>query len=478
MSLASSHTTGHSTGVAPHAVPQHGSSFKAFISRFHFYVGLFVGPFLIVAAITGTLYALTPQIETWLYREQLTTTSTGEPQPLAAQVQAARTYIGDAPTLSAVRPTTGPGMTTRVMFTDPALGASESRAIFVDPVTLDIKGDLIAYGTSGILPFRTTLDYLHRSIMLGDLGRAYSELAASWLWILTLGGVLLWLWRSTGKLANQQPANKSLQLHHKHGIIGVVLSLGLLFLSATGLTWSQWAGARIDDLRNTMGWITPTVSTSLEGALSDTGGEHAEHNAAAAGGHAHHHTPGMVMPADDPSTRLDEVLTAAKAGGIDSPMLEIKVPKPGSAWVVREYDRAWPSQVDTVAINPNTMAVTSRADFVTFPISAKLVQWGIAAHMGLLFGIVNQLVLAVLGISLVAVVIYGYRIWWRHRPKPGALPHTLVQSWLRLNITWKAIMLVTVVVLGWALPVLGVSVVAFVLVDILRWRMAQPPAAA
>jgi uncharacterized iron-regulated membrane protein len=31
---------------------------KAFIARLHFYVGLFVGPFLLVAAITGVLYVL------------------------------------------------------------------------------------------------------------------------------------------------------------------------------------------------------------------------------------------------------------------------------------------------------------------------------------------------------------------------------------------------------------------------------------
>ncbi|MGM7319844.1 hypothetical protein, partial [Idiomarina sp. ST10R2A5] len=50
----------------------------------------------------------------------------------------------------------------RVMFTQPGMGDSESRALFVDPVTLAIKGDMVVYGTSGTLPFRTKLDYLHR----------------------------------------------------------------------------------------------------------------------------------------------------------------------------------------------------------------------------------------------------------------------------------------------------------------------------
>ena len=38
---------------------------------------------------------------------------------------------------------------------------------------------MTVYGTSGILPLRQTIDYLHTSLMLGDIGRLYSELAAS-----------------------------------------------------------------------------------------------------------------------------------------------------------------------------------------------------------------------------------------------------------------------------------------------------------
>src|SRR5690606_20768477 len=99
-------------------------------------------------AVTGTLYVLTPQLENYVYRDQLRTASLGALQPLAEQVKAAESFIGDGPTLFAVRPSIGPGWNTRVMFNQPGLGESESRAIFVDPVTLAVKGDLVVYGTS------------------------------------------------------------------------------------------------------------------------------------------------------------------------------------------------------------------------------------------------------------------------------------------------------------------------------------------
>ena len=39
------------------------SGLRPLVLRLHFYVSLFVGPFLLVAALTGLAYTLTPQLE-------------------------------------------------------------------------------------------------------------------------------------------------------------------------------------------------------------------------------------------------------------------------------------------------------------------------------------------------------------------------------------------------------------------------------
>lgn len=162
------------------------------LRRLHFYIGLFVAPFIFVAALTGTLYVLTPQLENLVYAKALTVTPQGQSQPLSAQIHAARVYAGEQQRIYAVRPAPGETDTTRVQFSDATLGASQSRAVFVNPYTLKIQGDMPVYGTSGVLPLRTTLDLLHSNLLLGDVGRNYSELAASWLWVAALGGLLLW----------------------------------------------------------------------------------------------------------------------------------------------------------------------------------------------------------------------------------------------------------------------------------------------
>lgn len=449
-----------SSSVGQVATRVSGSEFRAFITRLHFYIGLFVGPFILIAAITGTLFVLTPQLETLIYADQLRAMTQGEPRPLAEQARAARDYIGQGPRLFAVRPAPERGATTRVMFSQPGLGDSESRAIFVDPVSLRIQGDLIVYGTSGNLPLRTTIDYLHRHLLLGETGRIYSELAASWLWVAALGGVLLWLWQS------DQAARSAVgKLRHRHATIGIWLAVGLVFLSITGLTWSKWAGDHIDQARDYLGWTTPSVSTKLDGSSGIGSGEHASHAAA---------DPAAPSVSGDPAILLDDIQSVARQGGIDSPFIEIRPAKAaGQAWLVREYDRSWPTQVDTVAIDHRTLSVVSRADFETFPLIAKLIRWGIDAHMGVLFGLPNQLLLAATGLALTTMIALGYVMWWKRRPSAGGMPKTVIAAWVRLSPALKLATATIAISLGWALPLMGVSTLAFILVDVWRWKIAR-----
>ena len=483
-----------STGASGRGLRQSGrAAWLTLIARLHFYVGLFVGPFIFVAALTGTIFVLTPQIEDHLYSEQLFADTVGEAQPLARQIEVARAVVGEEPGLFAVRPASEAGRTTRVMFSEPGHGPSESRAIFVDPVSLAIRGDLMVYGTSSILPFRTTLDYLHRNLLLGEFGRAYSELAASWLWLLALGGLTIWLTAGVRNRADIAARSRRLRLRRRHGLIGLWVVLALVFFSATGLTWSKWAGDRIGVLRQQLGWVTPSVSTALQPGLEvqaapgheghEGHGEHAAHadheGHEGHGEHADHMAAMSGMAAATatdalPSSRIDAVLAVARQGGIDSSMLEIRPPRAeGYAWLVSEVDRSWPTQVDAVAVDPDTLSITSRADFASFPLVAKLIRWGIDAHMGILFGVANQLLVAAFGLAACTMLVLGYMMWWQRRPAPGAPVHTLTAAWNNLPVLGRCLAVVVAVALGWSLPVMGLSLLAFVLVDVVRWRLTR-----
>lgn len=427
--------------------------------RIHFYIGLFVGPFLLIAALSGIFYALTPQIESRLYAPQLYNDSTGSVLPLKQQIMAAQAIAPSKASLSAVRPSPAEGENTRVLFNVAGLQASERLAVFVDPVTAQTHGVMTVYGTSGVLPLRTWLDQFHRSLLLGDVGRNYSELAASWLWIAALGGLILWGARRRKKLTRQCGGLRA--LHEKSGVL---LLVGLLFFSATGLTWSQWAGENISVLRHQFGWATPSLSTAINGQDAVPAGDHAEH---------HGHMMVRAKPPQD-GAMYDRALAGARQAGIDAARVEIKQPAmAGQAWTVMEIDRRWPTQVDAVAIDPVTLVITDRVSFEQYPLAAKLTRWGIDLHMGVLFGLVNELVLVVFAAGLVAMVVMGYLMWWRGRPtrvvrKPARSPFMLLRK------TPKGPLLLIVcltLLLGFCLPVMGVSLLLFLLCDLL-WYLA------
>lgn len=429
------------------------------LRRLHFSIGLFVGPFIFIAALTGALYVATPQLENVLWRSALTADVGGAPHMLAQQIAVAQAAAGAHSALYAVRPAPAKGETTRVMFRDPALGESESRAIFVDPQTLAVKGDMTVYGTSGALPLRMWIDKLHRALLLGDAGRLYSELAASWMWVAACGGIALWwVTRPKRRINNRQQKNRRL-----HVTLGWLLLAGMLLFSATGLTWSQWAGGNVDKLRTSLNWLTPQVNTRLDGG-SAAADPHAEHRA----GH-----PGMLMSSAD-LTRYDDVLRLARRSGISAAKVEIRPPKgAGYAWTVTEVDRRWPTRVDAVAIDAQRMQVTDRTRFADFPLMAKLTRWGIDFHMGVLFGLPNQLLLIAFGLALCAMIALGYRLWWLRRPAAAAQNplQTLTRCWLALPAGGRAGTLAIAALLGMALPVMGVSLLIFLLVDVLRWRL-------
>lgn len=442
------------TTCTPHA------AWGNLLRRLHFYIGLFVGPFIFFAALTGTLYVATPQLESYMYKHALYGETSGEPQSLAEQIAVAEKAVGNDLRLHAVRPGLVRGETTRVMFTDPQLGSSEHRAIFVDPVSLAVLGDMTVYGTSGILPLRQTIDYLHSSLMLGDVGRLYSELAASWMWVAALGGIALWFYTRPKRRINNRFQNR----RRVHVTLGWVLLGGMLLFSATGLTWSQWAGGNVDKLRSEMDWLTPQVNTKLQGPAEEVD-PHAEH-------HGHHSAMMMPEMAMD-LTLFDNVLHAARSAGIDASKLEIRPAKMADrAWTVTEIDRGWPTQVDAVAIDPHSMQILDRTRFADFRLMAKLTRWGVDFHMGILFGLVNQLALIAFGIALCVLIAWGYRMWWMRRPTQSASNPvlTLCQCWMALPVSGRIVSLMISIALGLAMPVMGCSLLLFVVIDWLRWR--------
>ncbi|WIB00281.1 PepSY domain-containing protein [Curtobacterium sp. MCBA15_012] len=458
--------------------------FGQFLLRLHFYAGLFIGPFILIAALSGAVYALGPTIEQGMYRHELTAPSTAAAKPLAEQIDAAQAYVDQhhpEDTLAAVRPAPEQGSTTRVMYSEAGRMESQNRAVFIDPGTAQVRGDLLVYGTSGALPFRTWVDTFHRSLFLGDIGRLYSETAASWLGVVALAGLGLWVIRIRKARAKRDMVRPARgvrgyrRIFSWHASTGVWLLLGALFLSATGITWSHYGGGNVDQLRSALSWGTPALATTLTGPdAAPDGGEHALHHGSPAPGTDAE--PATITPA-----LFDEVLGAAKAANIHSSELQISPPAAADqAWTVAEIKRSYPTAVNSVAIDPRDMSVLSETNFDTFSIPAKLAQWGIDTHMGTMWGLPNQILLFITALGIAAMVVFGYAMWWKRRPTGKRFGKSPAAGALTRAPWWgSGLVAVGAIVIGAFLPALGVSLLAFVVIDVLitnRTATPHPPA--
>ncbi|WP_405504617.1 PepSY-associated TM helix domain-containing protein [Streptomyces purpurascens] len=431
------------------------ASLRPMVLRLHFYAGVFVAPFLLVAAATGFLYACSFQAERIAYAHELRVPVGENELPISRQVAAARKAYPEG-VVSAVRPSPEEGATTRVLLSGVrGVEADHTLAVFVNPYTGEIRGALEQYGATGALPLRTWIDDLHRDLRLGEPGRLYSELAASWLWVITGGGLVLWLGRRRALRRSRglRGRRRTLSLH---GTVGVWAAAGLFFLSATGLTWSAYAGQNISDLRDALGQATPAVTATV-----DSGGGHAEHAT-----HA-----GMGMETGK-GVGLDTVLKAARSEGLSDPVELVPPADASAAYVVRQIQRSWPEKQDTVAVDPMTGEVTEVLRFADYPVLAKLTRWGIDAHTGVLFGIVNQLVLAALAVALVLLIVWGYRMWWQRGRGAGFGRPVPRGAWRHAPVPLLLLLAGGTAVLGCFVPLLGIPLAAFLAVDVMLGAIA------
>lgn len=406
--------------------------------RVHFLAGILVAPFLLVLCITGLIYVFSPQIHDDLYGQQLHVDQVGDaPRPVAEQVTAALAAHPEGELMSVVPPP-DPDRTTRVNMSVPGLsGPGEARTVFVDPYTNLIAGELTT--VDGRLAANVWLRDLHSNLHLGEVGRLYSEFAASWLPVIMVSGLALWIgdrgrrWRNARELLVPAPRGSGEQsrLRSVHGPLGLWLTVGLLAMSVTGLTMSRFAGEGLFDARE------PTLAVAP-----------------------------LDVPTNTHPIGLGRVLELARAQGL-SGQLDVKPPAaPDLPFMVTETSTGLPIQRDSIAIDPYTAAITDRIGWDDYPLLAKLRELGVEAHTGTLFGLANQILLALLMVATIVLIIGGYRMWWKRSPYRGQLPPAPPPALRQLTPAVVTVVLVAAVVLGWLMPVFGVSLMAFVALDV------------
>lgn len=436
--------------------------------RLHFLSGFLVAPIVISLALSGILFAWNPQIESVLHRDTLSATSAEDPVPLSEQVRAAQEAHPDyeVTEVTPAAPGVFQGKETTAVAMKPADAAEGSEfghasgalSVYVDPGTGEVTGGIDEAQRPAEL-----LRNLHSSWLLGDNVAPLTELAASWVIVSMLTGLYLrWpaLRRSLVKTLTpqlRQPGWRRAQALHT--TFGLWLTVALIGLIVTGLSWTTFAGSRIDDLRATVSRPDPVVSTSLTGEAPAAGGEHAEHGAD--GGEAAADAP--PFPVNEVSVeQIDTVADGAADAGIAG-LLNFTPPSAdGAAWEVEKRDQLFPMRPVKAAIDGESGEMTDRVDWSEKPLMGKLTSMGISFHQAELFGVGTQVYMTLLTIALLVLIAAGYRMWWLRRP-PG--------SWgfpPRAGPLWRTVPIPVIILFGvfiYAMPMLGISLLAYLVIE-------------
>jgi uncharacterized iron-regulated membrane protein len=473
--------------------------------RWHFYAGLFVMPFLVVLAITGTLYCFQPQIEPLLYPHRLVVEPQATPRltedALLAKARAAMPVNARAVTVPIA---SASDRSTEFIF---RLADGEKQSVYLNPYSGEVLGTL-----SVERRFMQVDRMLHRKLLLGKPGELLMELAACWTLVMIGTGIALWWPREKTTARAALMPRFSLQgralWKNLHAVMGIWLALGALVFVLSGLPWSgswgkqfkalataanlgappgSWGGlplrsvppgVRASEHAGIANTSTKTQSAHGTHASNDERGEHAEHSAHEANMDS---MPGMVM--DDlplpltpwavgnvPVPQSDDAhaTQALPLGRIVALVASLGIPSgynialPASATGVYtvSYFPADPKDERTLYIDQYSGAVLKDIRYGDYGAVSKAVSYGTSLHMGRYFGVANQILCAAISLGLAGMAVTGCVMWWKRRPQRslGAPSRERAAPPMR---GWKA----GLVLLGIVFPLMGATLLAVWLAD-------------
>ncbi|WP_219133010.1 PepSY domain-containing protein [Janthinobacterium sp. UMAB-60] len=390
---------------------------KSLYWRIHFWAALIASPFALVATLTGILYVFTPQIEARLYQHLDHVTPQASMLPLDAAVAAAERAAPRGWAVQHVVPPFQQDDAVQVAFAPPG-GAQDEHAghgghaapatpprpkfglpaqaivVYVNPYDARVLGSLASSERFG-----NWAKKLHSRLLQNDGWRWMIELAASWLMVMLVTGVVLWWPRGAQSGLPKRGVRGRNGWRQWHAFLGVALGIVSVVILTTGLTWSQQAGGRIRALRDASGQAPPPVPRGL-----------------------HSREEGAPLDWQD----------AWQVARSHAPAIAVQLTAPASqddVWRATMADRSQPTLRFDLQFDAYSGKPLYYAGWQAQTVFGKATAIGIPFHRGE-FGWWNQALLLLFGASVLFSLVSGWVMFFKRRP-PGSLglPRLLPGAW-------------------------------------------------
>lgn len=352
------------------------------IRRWHFYFGLFIAPFFLIAALTGVVMALNGPIERAVYGDRLFVAPAGAPLP----AELLQKTVADAFTtarMAAYIPPSSNDQAARFILVGtgkdgPATSdhGQHERLVFVDPYRGVVLGSLDPERTPYAIAKK-----LHGSLFLGSIGEHLIEIVAGFGILMIVTGPFLQRPRSGDKPVAPLPsAEKRGRRGWRsfHAAAGLWLAPILLFFLVSGLAWTPVWGGKLVQAWSSFPAERFAAPVGREGHAALDHGDHRQAPWALA------QTPMPLSSATEGSPPgLDEIVALAKHEGFTK--FRVNFPKGETgAWTVSAAtisgDIKDPRADRTMHVDRWSGAVIADIGFADYSLAGKAMAAGVPLH--------------------------------------------------------------------------------------------------
>jgi uncharacterized iron-regulated membrane protein len=459
------------------------SSYRA-VWQWHFYAGLVIAPFLLLMAITGSLYLFDREFEGWWDSDFARIKAENKRQPLAAQEAVVQAIDPQATVKRVVLPFTADDTAKWLL-----QGADgRKHEVHVDPYTLKITG--IRNPDDAIMSF---IRRIHGTLLGGEIGSHVVELVACWTMVMLVTGLWMWWpkhWRSKGVFVPRVGVGGRRMWRDFHAVPSALISFCVLVLILTGLPWSAFWGVQLAKSGEILPFVAPTPNFAAHAPAA-----HADHQVKTAKpmlpAHDYMDHSQHMMPATDPAAaKIPWVIQNSPLPKGGAQVIGIAKVEPHLAMLDRakfgEGVRIFypdgpggtfminyvPDQAEgqrTIHVDPANGLVLDDIGWQQYSPGGRLIEWGTMLHMGRQYGLVNQLANLAICLTLIGAIISALVHYWKRRPR-GEFGAPTVREGAGLPRGLKATLIATAI----AFPLVGASMLPILaLVGFNRWRKSH-----
>ncbi|MEX1033800.1 MAG: PepSY domain-containing protein [Cellvibrionaceae bacterium] len=424
-----------------------GTALYRTVWRWHFYAGLFCIPFVLMLALSGSIYLFKPQIDAWIDRPYHNLSVGAERASPNEHIAAALQAVPGSHFVNYQLPES-PNHTVVIGVSQ----GGEQTLVYVNPYTREVL-KTIGYEDQFIRQVRS----FHGELLAGNAGSILVELAGCWAIVLIISGLYLWWPRSgqgiAGILYPRLTRGGRVFWRDLHAVTGIWISFFALFLLISGLPWALVWGSAFQEVRQ---WQAPTQQLSQQQSQHE--GHHQAHQEQDWSLGRAEEQAALENAAVKEVSLLPTLLANAQALNFAPPALLSVSKDDSTVWRLSSEHQNRTLRAD--AWLDDNGAVLRQQTFAEGKAVDRIIGIGAAAHEGQLFGWFNQLLGLLTTSGLILISITGFVLWRRRKPgrvlgAPPALPNE------RVGIA------VTLIVFGLALmlPLLAVSLLSLLTLE-------------